>query len=42
MGYTLADAEEPDFHFCVGENKITQHISCSAEGLLEVDISGDF
>ena len=42
LGYTLADNEEPDFHFRVGKNKITQHISFNAEGLLVVAISGDF
>ncbi len=42
LGYTLADTAEPDFHFRVGKNKITQHISFSAEGLLVVAISGEF
>ena len=41
-GYTEQGNQPPEFHFRVGKNRINQRISISADGVLVVDISGDF
>jgi Cytochrome c len=42
LGYTGRGDQSPEFDFRVGRNRIRQRISCGADGVLVVEISGDF
>ncbi len=41
IGYTFAENQEPEFHFRIGRNVITQRVSFDAEGRLVLAISGE-
>ena len=42
LGYTVQGNQSPEFQFRVGGNRINQQISCGADGVLVVEISGEF